>query len=283
MLLWFAFILLPLPYWKQQARQYALAFLRCDLLSFYYLCRTGNNPPRPRGSTTAVVICFHFTTFAVLETTHGHRLYRMVVLWFAFILLPLPYWKQRHEAEAFIARQLWFAFILLPLPYWKQLAQRLVTLLQCCDLLSFYYLCRTGNNVIPDSLGRQQLWFAFILLPLPYWKQRRWSRTTVIGGCDLLSFYYLCRTGNNPSSRRTRWATVVICFHFTTFAVLETTWSSEVGRVVGCDLLSFYYLCRTGNNLKKLGLAERLVVICFHFTTFAVLETTTTSARATCG
>ena len=41
--------------------------------------------------------------------------------------------------------------------------------------------------------------------------------------CDLLSFYYLCRTGNNPGGRRrTRWR-VVICFHFTIFVVLETT------------------------------------------------------------
>ena len=67
---------------------------------------------------------------------------------------------------------------------------------------------------------------------------------------------------------------VVICFHFTTFAVLETT--SYILTVVTfcCDLLSFYYLCRTGNNDSLSASIRDMVVICFHFTTFAVLETT---------
>ena len=42
---------------------------RCDLLSFYYLCRTGNNPQPLTISVLVVVICFHFTIFVVLETT----------------------------------------------------------------------------------------------------------------------------------------------------------------------------------------------------------------------
>ena len=41
-----------------------------------------------------------------------------------------------------------------------------------------------------------------------------------------------------------------------------------------CDLLSFYYLCRTGNNLNYANISKRKVVICFHFTIFVVLETT---------
>ena len=321
--LWFAFILLPLPYWKQ--RKVVL-------------------PP-----LFPVVICFHFTTFAVLETAHREGRFGWNALWFAFILLPLPYWKQRTtlktEAECgcdllsfyYLCRtgnsnglpkkylpMLWFAFILLPLPYWKQPPSFFQGAFASCDLLSFYYLCRTGNSTryaltvkntvvicfhfttfavletanSDNPKVRDMLWFAFILLPLPYWKQRcrdRWERQK---GCDLLSFYYLCRTGNSTYFIEYNTRFVVICFHFTTFAVLETARAPERWADFGCDLLSFYYLCRTGNSLRsackvrdllwfafillplpywKQQLVLRLiwyyVVICFHFTTFAVLET----------
>ena len=43
---------------------------------------------------------------------------------------------------------------------------------------------------------------------------------------------------------------------------------------MGCDLLSFYYLCRTGNNHCYIYDKSQEVVICFHFTIFVVLETT---------
>ena len=119
-MLWFAFILLSLSYWKQQDFIYCQKENRCDLLSFYYLCRTGNNRFSSNLLDNRVVICFHFTIFVVLETTRswyatGHRR-----LWFAFILLSLSYWKQRWRL-------------------WRPVRSR-------CDLLSFYYLCRTGNN-----------------------------------------------------------------------------------------------------------------------------------------
>ena len=47
-----------------------------------------------------------------------------------------------------------------------------------------------------------------------------------------------------------------------------------------CDLLSFYYLCRTGNNRARRGWQGAQVVICFHFTIFVVLETTATEGSA---
>ena len=52
----------------------------CDLLSFYYLCRTGNNVSRQALIVTDVVICFHFTIFVVLETTKYDKveLFRML-------------------------------------------------------------------------------------------------------------------------------------------------------------------------------------------------------------
>ena len=193
-MLWFAFILLSLSYWKQHNSVQASASFSCDLLSFYYLCRTGNNGKLGIYVFARVVICFHFTIFVVLETTN------------------------------------WVS---------KRYNRR-------CDLLSFYYLCRTGNNfnsrfnnspgvvicfhftifvvletTVPEVASYKiTLWFAFILLSLSYWKQHVAGRALQSLGCDLLSFYYLCRTGNNHDIKDT--IDVVICFHFTIFVVLET-------------------------------------------------------------
>ena len=93
-------------------------------------------------------------------------------------------------------------------------------------------------------------------------------------GCDLLSFYYLCRTRNNKKPSTKALPTVVICFHFTIFVVLGTTGWKTAEAPMRCDLLSFYYLCRTRNNSMDRKELEKLVVICFHFTIFVVLGTT---------
>ena len=272
--LWFAFILLSLSYWKQQ-KQSSLDLLNsCDLLSFYYLCRTGNNIHQGFHHQNQVVICFHFTIFVVLETTRNSTQNHIKQLWFAFILLSLSYWKQQSTFKAKIGSS--------------------------CDLLSFYYLCRTGNNTILGLWSKKivvicfhftifvvlettkverarlpgWLWFAFILLSLSYWKQQRLVELESMCCCDLLSFYYLCRTGNNKKNFSPIRGEVVICFHFTIFVVLETTdpqyithphklwfafillslsyWKQPfiwIRKILdSCDLLSFYYLCRTGNN-----------------------------------
>ena len=92
--------------------------------------------------------------------------------------------------------------------------------------------------------------------------------------CDLLSFYYLCRTRNNPCPHTARPQAVVICFHFTIFVVLGTTREICTLWMPCCDLLSFYYLCRTRNNSASFSPRRLSVVICFHFTIFVVLETT---------
>ena len=170
-----------------------------------------------------VVICFHFTIFVVLETTNRST-------------------KNQNG---------------------------------CCDLLSFYYLCRTGNNPLSKCNALSLLWFAFILLSLSYWKQQPILHVVITFSCDLLSFYYLCRTGNNVHGLIWQERQVVICFHFTIFVVLETTkhtyrykfevlwfafillslsyWKQPLcfraSFNLSCDLLSFYYLCRTGNNI----------------------------------
>ena len=271
-----------------------------------------------------VVICFHFTIFVVLETTASRDFLSSSRLWFAFILLSLSYWKQpfgwhtlRKEVvicfhfTIFVVLEttgqgnrqenqlLWFAFILLSLSYWKQLLRRGQISRLGCDLLSFYYLCRTGNNYICElyccwsvvicfhftifvvlettllhAFRIDALWFAFILLSLSYWKQLADDAVVLPYGCDLLSFYYLCRTGNNVQLVPACKVIVVICFHFTIFVVLETTAAGAEDKPACCDLLSFYYLCRTGNNLAHIEAIAAIVVICFHFTIFVVLETT---------
>ena len=221
-LLWFAFILLSLSYWKQLLMSSISGVISCDLLSFYYLCRTGNNPRRAERSGVAVVICFHFTIFVVLETTIGKSPRIHLPLWFAFILLSLSYWKQRWKrSKISLGVVICFHFTIFVVlettrPWTAQWTDS-------CDLLSFYYLCRTGNNTVLVSVGLTQLWFAFILLSLSYWKQPRILLSEANVSCDLLSFYYLCRTGNNARKYMDFRKKVVICFHFTIFVVLETT------------------------------------------------------------
>ena len=298
--LWFAFILLSLSYWKQLLRCAPPASPRCDLLSFYYLCRTGNNDATEGSSVIPVVICFHFTIFVVLETTTELKVSLELMLWFAFILLSLSYWKQL----AYLARD----------------AQCVVI----CFHFTIFVVLETTNSRVHSYI--YELWFAFILLSLSYWKQPADGVPRLRARCDLLSFYYLCRTGNNACIRTSTIRPVVICFHFTIFVVLETTriqqadhqllvvicfhftifvvlettpssaassggtlwfafillslsyWKQRWGRLLwddaGCDLLSFYYLCRTGNNSCGAGKWYKPVVICFHFTIFVVLETT---------
>ena len=167
----------------------------------------------------------------------------------------------------------------------------------CFHFTIFVVLETTSSSVSSCWLS---LWFAFILLSLSYWKQHKTQELKEVKGCDLLSFYYLCRTGNNADDKVHTGFGVVICFHFTIFVVLETTegrylapvavlwfafillslsyWKQPIHLLnmlsAGCDLLSFYYLCRTGNNKYELVTAMNFVVICFHFTIFVVLETT---------
>ena len=168
------------------------------------------------------MICFHFTIFVVLTTTRPRWRVRLRRLWFAFILLSLSYWQQPKKARYALTvvvicfhftifvvltttvagvdadvRRLWFAFILLSLSYWQQQEATLEPLYFGCDLLSFYYLCRTDNNTIFLQRRFRQLWFAFILLSLSYWQQ--------------------------PKKARYALTVVVICFHFTIFVVLTTT------------------------------------------------------------
>ena len=169
--LWFAFILLSLSYWKQQLQDLHFVRTGCDLLSFYYLCRTGNNRIAPGANRNGVVICFHFTIFVVLETTTFRPWLPSVLLWFAFILLSLSYWKQPTAC--------------------------LKVLNNCCDLLSFYYLCRTGNNQQSYHHTEPAVVICFHFTIFVVLETTFSLMEVARSSCDLLSFYYLCRTGNN--------------------------------------------------------------------------------------
>ena len=143
------------------------------------------------------MICFHFTIFVVLETTPDWRKGGTWQLWFAFILLSLSYWKQRSTST------------------------RKRTTVVICFHFTIFVVLETTATV--GGLVVAGLWFAFILLSLSYWKQRGSEQDHRINRCDLLSFYYLCRTGNNGYGGNEYLCWVVICFHFTIFVVLETT------------------------------------------------------------
>ena len=195
--MWFAFNLLSLTYWKQHWPTIPLLLLRCDLLSIYYLWHTENNHRQDGYLLLTVVICFQSIIFDILKTTRPSSGESTSMLWFAFNLLSLTYWKQHY----FLNGQL----------------------VNGCDLLSIYYLWHTENNVCPISTlsavvvicfqsiifdilktthsGTSSaiitLWFAFNLLSLTYWKQP------------------IVHYDNLPH--------VVICFQSIIFDILKTT------------------------------------------------------------
>ena len=168
--LWFAFILVTLSHWKQPA----------------------NSPIAISG----VVICFHFSNFEPLETAETASLPKRfsVVICFHFSNFE-PLETAPKDFRKF-DNMLWFAFILVTLSHWKQQPTGGITLLGV--VICFHFSNFEPLETAPSSnLERHQLlWFAFILVTLSHWKQRRFQ----------------CGTH----------APVVICFHFSNFEPLET-------------------------------------------------------------
>ena len=145
----------------------------------------------------------------------AQRIYNPVnePLWFAFILVTLSHWKQRHRfgesprsvvicfhfsnfeplETAFKCSHassslLWFAFILVTLSHWKQpqLCRLFVLIVVICFHFSNFEPLETANA--PTFVVISALWFAFILVTLSHWKQPRVSRYREVPSCDLLSF-----------------------------------------------------------------------------------------------
>ena len=245
----------------------------CDLLSFYYLCRTRNNIAWPRSRWPLVVICFHFTIFVVLETTNVPRRStsgRCDLLSFYYLCRTRN--NKGRSAKLFAPVVICFHFTIFVVLETTRASIFPRTL--CCDLLSFYYLCRTRNNIGTNIATRLYVVICFHFTIFVVLETTQLDKGCARISCDLLSFYYLCRTRNNTVAALSAAILVVICFHFTIFVVLETTHSSAGLAARCCDLLSFYYLCRTRNNEGCLISQLPTVVICFHFTIFVVLETT---------
>ena len=218
------------------------------MLSFYYLCRTGNNGSTANNTGLYVVICFHFTIFVVLGTTQFFFKFVQTPLWFAFILLSLSYWEQHENAHCVVN-----------------------AVVICFHFTIFVVL---GTTTSPTGTSPRGLWFAFILLSLSYWEQLIIILNNGLASCDLLSFYYLCRTGNNLLLPWCIMCAVVICFHFTIFVVLGTTCFSVLTLMYA---LWFAFILLSLSYWEQHEDAECVrvpVVICFHFTIFVVLGTT---------
>ena len=169
---------------------------------------------------------------------------------------------------------LWFAFNLLSLTYWKQLIRVKPLLTLCCDLLSIYYLWHTENNKQRLQTSGNQLWFAFNLLSLTYWKQPLLPDFQCGIRCDLLSIYYLWHTENNSVARKMKEDIVVICFQSIIFDILKTTeripWKPLFSLWFAFNLLSLTYW----KQQLIVHCYTEHVVICFQSIIFDILKTT---------
>ena len=134
-LLWFAFKLVSLNHWKQLKEEYLHV---CD-----------------------VVICFQISIFEPLETAVDLVHDEMEQLWFAFKLVSLNHWKQRHCQQ--------------PLALYVVI---------CFQISIFEPLETASYRTVSDAL---LLWFAFKLVSLNHWKQQGISRRLHHTSCDLLS------------------------------------------------------------------------------------------------
>ena len=144
--MWFAFNLLSLTYWKQH---------KFDTVS-----------------RLAVVICFQSIIFDILKTT----LETASLIQSSCDLLSIYYlWHTENNKIVYLQKKrlLWFAFNLLSLTYWKQPIvhyDNLPHVVICFQSIIFDILKTTRQRY---GLYRHLLWFAFNLLSLTYWKQRK--------------------------------------------------------------------------------------------------------------
>ena len=93
--LWFAFKLISLSYWIQQAVEEGVGIGSCDLLSNLYLCHIEYSRLEKKEDLITVVICFQTYIFVILNTALLTFCALVYPLWFAFKLISLSYWIQR--------------------------------------------------------------------------------------------------------------------------------------------------------------------------------------------
>ena len=159
------------------------------------------------------MICFHFSIFEPLETAITRRGNYSAKLWFAFILVSLNHWKQlqnkEHSSRYVVicfhfsifepletatcnelrgVKKLWFAFILVSLNHWKQPSKEDATEQHVVICFHFSIFEPLETAVIDIFKKTVMLWFAFILVSLNHWKQRKLLFCATSCCCDLLSF-----------------------------------------------------------------------------------------------
>ena len=144
-----------------------------------------------------VVICFQISIFEPLETTKRKWGKFVCGLWFAFKLVSLNHWKQRHDILSLLHQVvicfqisifeplettvlvnlcfeilLWFAFKLVSLNHWKQHHEKNLMLLDVviCFQISIFEPLETTVFLWRQHL--HMLWFAFKLVSLNHWKQQ---------------------------------------------------------------------------------------------------------------
>ena len=144
------------------------------------------------------MICFQISIFEPLETTMDAEVNRVPALWFAFKLVSLNHWKQLK------IRLFYEQFVVI-----------------CFQISIFEPLETTGATVLA---GLDKLWFAFKLVSLNHWKQRKQGRV--------------------------KEDVVVICFQISIFEPLETT---KFSVPYTKDLLWFAFKLVSLNHWKQLA------------------------------
>ena len=158
------------------------------------------------------MICFQISIFEPLKTTKLYRYGTDKKLWFAFELVSLNHWKQRHiqitikiqvvicfrisifeplkttkSPQRLEPMQLWFAFELVSLNHWKQHFEKIMLSIRVviCFRISIFEPLKT--TLIVDMFSQVALWFAFELVSLNHWKQHEFCKAIETSSCDLLS------------------------------------------------------------------------------------------------
>ena len=143
-----------------------------------------------------------------------------------------------------------------------------------CDLLENSYFCSIANN---NSLSNCTFITVVICLKTRTFAVSQTTVRILIETKIPLWFAWklvLLQYRKQPLPWSRRWRYVVICLKTRTFAVSQTTITSNSTRVFSCDLLENSYFCSIANNHWIIMVATEIVVICLKTRTFAVSQTT---------
>ena len=166
--------------------------------------------------------CFHFSYFCSLKTALTNTIEYSTTLWIAFIFRTFALWKQLKKESISILEScelLSFFVLLLFENSWLPLEDTAGAVVNC---FHFSYFCSLKTALGGGVMHRVVLWIAFIFRTFALWKQQKVIAIIERGGCELLSFFVLLLFENsNSSGMLLRWY-VVNCFHFSYFCSLKT-------------------------------------------------------------